>query len=436
MNFQKLSNFRLALFLFGLSFVLRASIVAGYRLGFLNGGLEGGDTHLYVGIAGGLIDGAGFAFEGEPTAYISPFYPIFLGAIFFLFGENLLLTGFIQSILSSLVPVWIFYYTSLIFENRTTGFLAGLIAAINYEFILWANAQILTEPLYVFLLATALLFLVRGIGKPLRSYFDFAFSGFFFALAALTRPLPIGVALGIFLLIFAGVFFSASLDWKKPIVFISVFLCLMLPWGIRNYLVMDALTISSLETGHVLWLGNNPEYDLYAHPDFQKFGGYTAMIEPDEELIERLNGKSSAERNRIYREAALAHIKNHPSEFLKRAAHKNWNMWRPNFSNSSGRNNLISFTFYPLILFSALIGMFLALLNLRGRFPEKILHPVSIFALIFLVHIFIHSVVTGEIRFRVPLWVVLIPFSAFAFSILLERFRCFSKFFPVNRFEN
>ncbi|MGI8544629.1 MAG: ArnT family glycosyltransferase [Aridibacter sp.] len=421
MNLSKISKFKLGLVTFLTAFALRLSVVFGYIFGFFNGGLEGGDTHLYIEIANNLLSGNGFAADSAPTAYVSPFFPIFLTAIFSIFGENLILISVIQSILSALVCVFIYYYTVLIFENVFTGFLAGIISAFNYELILWANAQILTEPLYIFLFATAILFLVSALKKAEKATLYFVISGLFFALASLTRPILIAVTFGIFVLIFISSFFRNSINWKRTLYFFAVFLLMLMPWGIRNYFVMGNFTVMSLEGGYVFWLGNNPQYDRYEHPDFHKFGGYTAIIKPDEELAKKMTYKTSAEKNKIFSQAAWQHIKNHPADFIKRALHKNWNMWRPNFSNSSWRNNLISYTFYPLILITSLVGMFLAWRNSNENFLKKIGQPIGIFIAIFLMHIFIHSVITGEIRFRVPLWIILIPFSAFTFSKILEK---------------
>lgn len=296
MNLPKLSKFKLGLIVFISAFALRLSVVFGYVFGFFNGSLKGGDTHLYIEIANNLINGLGFTADSAPTAFVLPLFPIFLATISSIFGENLILVSIIQSILSALVCVWIFVYTSQIFENPNSGFIAGMISAVNYELILWANAQILTEPLYVFLFATAIVFLVLALKESKVSTKYLIFSGVFFALASLTRPILIAVVFGVFILVFISSFFRKSLSWKKPIYFFSIFLVVMLPWGIRNYFVIGSFTISSLEGGHVFWMGNNAQYDKYEHPDFQNFGGYTTMIKPDKELAEKMAYQTSTEK--------------------------------------------------------------------------------------------------------------------------------------------
>ena len=417
MKLAKFLDKKAAIVIFISSFVVRSAVALGYASGFFNGGLKGGDSHLYFEIAHNLINGRGFATDSGPTAFVSPLYPIFLAGCISIFGENLLLISIIQSILSALVCVCIYKSAKLIFENHRIGVIAGIISTFSFEMTLWSNAQLLTEPLYVFLFAVAILFLVLALVKPRAKHLYFALSGAVFAFAALTRPTAIAIAFGLVVILFFSSFFRRSLSWKHSIYFLCAFSLMMFPWGIRNYFVFDSFTISSLEGGHVLWLGNNPQYDKYNHPDLIKYGGYTTMFRLDNNLGKQLHNKSAVEQNRIFANAAWDHIKSSPIAFLKRAAHKNWNMWRPNFSVSSTRNKLISYTFYPFILLTALIGIFLAWRRSEENLFKKLSSPESLLTSILLMHILIHSIITGEIRFRVPLWIILIPFS-----VLLQSF--------------
>lgn len=416
---------RASLLIFFSALGIRISVVLGYAFGFFNGGLKGGDTILYLQIARNLLGENGFAVENGPTAFVAPVYPMFLAACIYIFGENPLYISIVQSILSSLVCVIVYKIATTVFEDSKIAFLAGIIAAVYFELVLWSNAQLLTEPLYVFFFAISILLLVRALNKT--TYLYFAASGAVFALAALTRPTAIGIVFGISIILLVSSFFRSRIKWKHSLLFFAMFLTIMLPWGIRNYLVFDSFTISSLEGGHVLWLGNNSQYDLYEHPDFAKFGGYTVMFKVDKKLAGKLANHSSVEQNTIFANAALSHIKSNPLAFMKRAFHKNWNMWRPNFSQSSWRNGLISYTFYPTILLTSLLGMFLAWQKQREKLFEKLSSPIGLLISIFLMHLAIHSIITGEIRFRVPLWVILIPFSAYTFSIIFKRLRL--KFF-------
>ena len=67
---------RTVLMLFLLDLALRLGCIGLYCGGFL-----AGDTGLYVGIARSLVEGEGFSYEGRPTAFVMPLYPLFLAIL-------------------------------------------------------------------------------------------------------------------------------------------------------------------------------------------------------------------------------------------------------------------------------------------------------------------------------------------------------------------
>ena len=419
-KFQKNKN---TLYIFLLALLIRVSVVFSYAYGFFNGGLKGADSKLYFQIARNLLAGNGFATEHGPTAFVSPLYPLFLAGCMSIVGENYIVISLVQAFLSALACVFIYKISLLTFKNPTVALTSGILAAIHYELILWSNAQLLTEPIYVVLLSAAVMTLLAGVRKTRHQNLFYIISGLTFALASLARPTAIAIAVGLLVILLGASVFGNNVNWRGAIIFAMVFSAVMFPWGLRNYFVFESFTVSSMEGGHVFWLGNNLQYDTYEHPDFKRFGGYTAMIKPDNNLLDELKEKSSVEQNKIFADTAWAHIKSNPGAFIRRAAHKNWNMWRPNFSGSSWRNGLISYTFYPLMLITALLGICLTWRSFgRGLF-KKLGSPGGILIAIFLMHILIHSVITGEIRFRVPLWVVLLPFSAYSICHVISIWR-------------
>ena len=391
-------------FIFIMAYALRAGyVIAQNRYGVVIGDVQGGDAALYLKLAESLMAGRGFATGGGSTAWVMPGYPLFLSACYWLVGWNPERIGLIQSVFSAAACLWIGRSAALLFSARV-GWIAGIIGAVYYELILWTSGQLLTEPLYFFLIASALYATVVAFTAASPKPWRFFLAGGLFGLSALARPLALGLGLGM-----AGALLARSLwatDRRRQwlaVAFAASCVVVLLPWGIRNSLSMGYFTLVSTEGGHVFWLGNNPAYDRKDHPDFERFGGYTAMIPPLREVM----GKSEVEANRIFYKAAMQHIASHPGLWVARAAHKTWNMWRPVFSQSSSRHKLIGWTLYPALLGLSLVGLCLSW-PLRDR-----VWPLWVFLLL---NLLAHSAITGEIRFRVPLWAALMPFAALSLS--------------------
>jgi len=182
---------------------------------------------------------------------------------------------------------------------------------------------------------------------------------------------------------------------------------------------MNHFTLLSLEGGHVFWLGNNPEYDRFEHPDFTKWGGYTLMFN---NFPEEVKGKTEVEADQVFSQTAWQHIFAHPFNFVVRGFHKTWNMWRPTFSGSSWKNLLVSWTIYPMLLLLSLSGIWL---SLRKRLVTAQTVAAGVLVWIFLTNLLIHFTITGEMRFRVPLWTVLIPFAALTVSVIIPKSKSF-----------
>ncbi len=172
-----------------------------------------------------------------------------------------------------------------------------------------------------------------------------------------------------------------------------------------------------MEGGHVFWLGNNPDYDKFDYLDFTRFDGYTPMFN---QFPEEVAGKNEVEANNIFYQTAWQYIFEHPLNFVIRGFYKMWNMWRPTFSGSSWKNWLVSLSFYPLLLILSLAGMYKVL---RSKNFADIKLSTIVLSWIFLTHLAIHFLVNAEIRFRLPIWIFLIPFASFSIQLIVEKFR-------------
>jgi 4-amino-4-deoxy-L-arabinose transferase-like glycosyltransferase len=406
-----------ACWIFSLALALRAGVVLTQSAwGTFFGGLIGsGDQLLYRLLAESLLAGqgwsltgpldaspSGFPFAAGPTAWVMPGYPVVVAACRLLFGDSVIAVELVQAAIGAGTCVLIARTTAGLFGARA-GLIAGVLAAGFHELVLQPFG-LYTEPVYTFLVAGALGSVVSAFTPATPSAKRLATAGAWFGLAALVRPQAMGAALGIAAVLgLIAVGRRSMAQLARAAAFVMAALVVVLPWGLRNGAVMGRFSMLSTESGWVLWLGNSPDYDRIA-ANLNYFGGYApagSILGTRTRLQETL-GRTEIDIDAIYRRAAIRHIANNPRGVLTRAPSKLWNMWRPAYVGSSGRNLLVSWTIYPLLLLAALAGIIISI-----RIPAA--WPIVVFLVL---NVGFHAVATGAIRFRAPLWPALLPFAA------------------------
>lgn len=240
----------------------------------------GGDQLVYNQIANNILQNHGFsqsiAPPYKPSIQRTPAYPLFLAAIYAVFGaNNFEMVRIIQILLMLCVLVLTFIMAFLVFENKTISYLSLALCAFcgfDYYTGLGVYSYIFTEPLTIFLVCWAMLFVILARKENLRIYFILA--GFFLALTMLTRPVYLLFPLVIIL------FVSSRSVMKKNILNLAllctVILVCVLPWTIRNYLNFNkTIILSAPLSGLALFSGaiiNNPDFMPYPDADFSVNG--------------------------------------------------------------------------------------------------------------------------------------------------------------------
>lgn len=402
------SSFHIPLIIWLIAFMARALyVLAQTKTAFASGSFYGIDSQFYDALAQSIVNGQGLILKGQPTAYVTPGYPIFLALCYWLVGRNFLLIGLIQSALGAAVAVFVYRIARGIF-NREVALIAGLSCALLPELIIWGSGQILTEPLYIFLLTAALYTLVSLLpadGKPLPSatasraqILHAAAAGLLLGLSALVRPIALlfGACCILYLWRKAGLL-------RAGVVALGLLL-MVAPWVYRNYERLGTPMMTT-ETGWVLYLYHSPQTSA-------QNGGY----DPPVALIPEVQELSEVEQNRFYLRAALAFAYEHPARELVLSVNRFWNMWRPTYAAASVRHRVVATIVYlPLICFAIP-----AVLLLRFRHPR-----ISVLMLFLLFHFIFHLFVASELRFRVPLMPVLVIYAA------LGMVYTFRSFFPA-----
>jgi 4-amino-4-deoxy-L-arabinose transferase-like glycosyltransferase len=366
-----------------------------YVVGMQQVGLElfpDGKDYDALGLS--LATGTGFAIHGVPNTFRPPGYPLFLAALYKIFGHSYVAVKIAQSGLGALTCLMIFLIGQRLFSRRV-GVFAATLAAV-YPFLVLYAGFLLSETLFVFLSTVFLYMLVRLRERCASQWV--ALGGLVLGVMNLVRPVT--------LMIPALLFFWAWIEFgakRKAVVIASLLAIWMmvpiLPWTIRNYMVTHSYIL--IEDHHWLsmYVGNNRTI-------LQNPGAIGGWLEP-----EQIEGFKPTFKTEDYRSATLSFLRQYllhePWELLRLEAHKLKRFWSifPTSSRTTYRDTMVSVFSYGLLLPLFVIGM---ILSLRSDQRSWIL-------IIWIVNFcFVTLIAFGTTRFRAPVEPAIILFAALA----------------------
>ena len=362
-----------------------------YRTGY--GNHLSSDTHSYYSIARSLSAGEGYKLDGVPSARRPPGYPFllvpFIKLNFFPFGVQLL-----QALIGALSCFFLYQLTKSIFGDPAA-ILAALLMAVDYSFIR-LSAVVLPESLFILLILLYLFFLMRYVrgGRIFFLILSGAFAGF----CMLTKDtlmfyFPV---VAVWLAIRKSSIRFASV--KSAVLFLSIIFLTLLPWNIRNLGIFNEAVLTTPTLGHTLYVANNP-YATGGRTGGDWEWNKDSYLPPDPARPPLL----TPEADRYLLNQALGFIVHHPRHFLKLAALKAFNMWRPYQTDSPSIAKWLTALSYVPVILLGLVGLFRHIRRWFELFPL-----VSIIGYVFL----LHSVMIAHIRYRYPVMPVFMLLAA------------------------
>lgn len=209
-------------------------------------------VNLYANGQYSLSDGPDF----YPDSFITPGYPVFLAGIFTVFGQDILIVLLAQLLLGVLTCALTHQTALALFGKTHAGDIAataaGLLMALEPIGALYAMITV-TETLFLFLFVASVYAFLRGVLRQKGVSLPWlALSGLLFGAGLLTRPV-----LQFFALLPMLYILIKGAGWKNKLsgaaVFGAVMLAAVAPWLVRNYMVFDAVGMSTVGQYNLLF---------------------------------------------------------------------------------------------------------------------------------------------------------------------------------------
>jgi 4-amino-4-deoxy-L-arabinose transferase-like glycosyltransferase len=287
----------------------------------LGGRLE--DPDNYIPLAHGLAEGYGLAWNGRPTAYRPPLYPLVLAPFAAALGTGPWLGWAIVALHAALGGATVLLTAR---AARRWGLAPGRVAVaalvVALDPVLAAQGRVvMTETLAALLLAAAL----AELGRPRRGTLR---GGAALGLAALCRPSLLAAAA----LVAAAALIAPPGTWRqrlvRGVIIALTTLAMLAPWAIRNARVLGEPVWTTTHGGYTLALANNPIYyaEVLDGPPGAVWSGtnqarWFASIGPT------VAGLSEPAADRRLRSGALAVIRERPRDFARAAAARLGRFW-------------------------------------------------------------------------------------------------------------
>lgn len=349
-----------------------------------------------------------------PTAFFEPFYPLFLGGVRAVFGRTsgiefgrdemlpygpkVTIARLFQSLFDALV-ILILYFLGVALFTPAAGGLAALVYCF-YPYSIIFVTNLVTQNTYLFLQALMVYFFVRTLNK--QSWLNYVFLGLSAGLTLLTR---ISLVTFIpFIVICLYLPLRQQLRWVRLLTSLAIMVAVLIPWVVRNQIVLGKPLLLPTKGGRNLW-----EYNLQIFtPEkmdseatgvdllYQKFAwkNYHQLKRKDLLPFPNFTDESEIERDRILNERVTGFIKANPWIYVQLCGLRVYQLFRIIPRHLSGpAATLASILTWGWILPTSLLGLFVSRKQWRRR---------SVIYALILYTVATHAATASGIPHRVP----------------------------------
>ena len=348
------------------------------------------DPDNYLPMARALISGEGFAFKGHPTAYRPPLYPLLLvpaaslgeGAVWGIAALHLGLGA---------GTVWLTAEAARRFGlSRPRALAAAFVTACD-PVLAWQARSVMTETPAAFLVAASLAGLARGgrMGAIL--------GGLGFGLAGLCRPSLLACAA---LAIVAGMIVFPGRTGERlarsGLLTLTIGLVL-LPWMIRNLVVLGDPIWTTTHGGYTLALANNPVYyrEVLDGPPGRVWTGEDQWRWWDS-VTRETAGMTETQADRYLRDGVLRLASERPLDFFRASVARLGHFW----SVAPAASVYPAFARFATIAWTAPLwaALLLGLVHRPTWSWPRVAAPMAVLGLTL-----VHAIFWTDLRMRAPI---------------------------------
>ena len=271
-------------------------------------------TYEYEVQAHSLLAGEGYRYVRYGTPHLAlgpPLFPFLCAGLYRVFGDSSLSVILLQIVASALIPVVIVRVAREVGVARRLQWVAALPAVVHPGLVVYAVGKLHPLSLDALLLSLVLLSVLRL--APAAGLAAYAWAGGLLGLSALSRATVTMFALPAILWI---VWVAPARERRRVALGITVFLAtaalVVLPWTVRNYVVLHRLVLFTTDTGELFWRGNNP----IATGSALLPNGRSIFHSTPEAFQKAIQARDELGQADLFRETALAFIRGHPKEFV------------------------------------------------------------------------------------------------------------------------
>ncbi|MFZ5479224.1 MAG: tetratricopeptide repeat protein [Myxococcota bacterium] len=352
---------------------------------------------------------------GDGTFTANPLEPYVLGALYALFGRDLLVVRVVQALAGTATCFFVYRLASNLFDRRSA--VVALALAAFYGPAIFVGATLVAE-VWCLLFASASLALLTA---PRPSAWGRLLAGALLALASMGRP---NLLLLVGVLPVAAEWATATGKTRRVAAWFLGAALVLGPVLVRNIERGGEAVIVTAHGGVNLWIGNNPDADGFfkTPPGSELGGGQESLVASSVAIAEEDLGRTltAGEASRWWRDRAIAFALDEPAEWLALTLRKVGyflNAYEPPLESNYAwaldefatlRWGTVG---YNLVCPLALAGMVLA----AGRLRELAV-PFT-FAGIYSASVVAYFV---SMRYRLPVVIALLPFAGFAVRAMVE----------------